>query len=225
MSSVSIEPAEDKFGVKGSEAFQGFQDMPLANPAPKDEPQGDVFGSDFSGIEKAADELSKSRQEGEKPVEIERYYQHQGGSKDGERRPEKEVVSAEQASWDLTNAREADVMARQAAEKAEINAAIEALKAGDEQQQTPIPEPQQPIVEQQQPIQEPQPALEGDEVARALQNPAVLNAVQQHIAQQTAQAEQAAQQYAAAVHQNSRVAMLHVAASYRRSPVVTTSIN
>src|SRR5262249_39701682 len=65
----------------------------------------------------------------------------------------------------------------------------------------------EPEATQPQPVEQPTQQVGDDEVAKALQNPKVLQAVQEHVAQATQQANAAANYYAAAVQQNAELTL------------------
>jgi hypothetical protein len=141
-------------GKRGVEASQGYEPMRMANPIETDAP---IDGSRLRRDEEA------------QPLPIQ--YLHQGGSKAGQPMPDNQTVSAEQASHDLTNYRDAVAQAEQAELNAEIARAMNEVLGEQQQPETqPQPEVPQPEVNQG-----------DDEVAKALQNPKVLAAVQQEV--------------------------------------------
>jgi hypothetical protein len=192
---------EQGFGKAGVEAGMGYTPMepafPVENPSAL---PGEVLESGEEDIQRGAQEIvdrrnaEQTEREG-RATDIEVQYNHQGGPDAGKPMPENQTVSAEQAAADLTMFREGLAATQAELDTLEIQRAIDALWAGDEQaQQQPAEQwqpQQQPVEQQQQQVQEPNAQLEGDELAKALQNPVMQNAVVQHVAQAQAQAEQA----------------------------------
>jgi hypothetical protein len=120
-------------------------------------------------------------------------------------------VELDQAAHDLSNWRENIGEQLEALEAQQIRDTIDALRAGDQQQQQEGPvaldQKVQPQPDQAQPVAE-------DPVAKALADPAVLNAVQTEVARHTAAAEQARVNYEAAMAQNAAAAAYSLIASF-----------
>jgi cysteinyl-tRNA synthetase len=169
---------------------------------------------------KSTDEAIDSAELGEKILErqaqvaepIERQYKQMGGPDVGKHLPENQTVSAEQASFDLTLARQQEAEAIARAEQQELARTIDEMRG---EQQPPDPQQVAEATEklrtehpnafpsQAQPEQTPQ---ADDEVAKALQNPKVLAAVQEYAAQANQRADQIAQYYTQAIQQNAEAA-------------------
>jgi hypothetical protein len=184
------QPSDDLLaGRRGVEASQGWSEMRMADPVSKetDEP------IDSSQLLR--------RDEEAQPLPIQ--YLHQGGSKAGQPMPDNQTVSAEQASHDLTNYWQAVAESQEAELNAEIARAMKEV-LGEQQQVTEAPpEAAQPEVNQG-----------DDEVAKALQNPKILAAVEQYVQQHAAGAEQARLQYQSAMAQNALAAATSLFVSY-----------
>lgn len=196
------EATEPLTGKDAVEAAQGYRPMPVYDPVKAAEPE---FGTDDAVSRE--DELralsivmtsDRVPSDSEKPIIVREYLDNQTGKP----MPENETLSAEQASHDLSRSREATAEAEQTNIEAEIAAAIDRLRAGDEQQAPPVTEQQEPA-----PQPKPNAQLEGDDpVASALENPAVLAAVENEVARRAALHNSALEQYANATAQNALAA-------------------
>jgi hypothetical protein len=138
------------------------------------------------------------------PTVIPVQYNQMAGPKAGEKMPEDQTVSVDQASADLTRFRSQVAEARKAAEDQELAAAFDAIIRQDAQQ--PADAQQHPVEQQAQPEPIVQPVTADPvphaEVIEALRNPKVLAALDQERQQYAAQAEQARQAYEAGLAQN-----------------------
>ena len=212
---------EQLYGIAEREHSAGYSPMPLANPLPREEfdtsaPAADDPYRQISPTE-AAEALVQQRshpvEETREPTAEElpavvRDYTRQGGHHSGEPMPSNEVVSPEQAAFDLATVREQDALAAKVADETELQKVIDQLRAGDQQPQQPVAEPQQ----QQQAAQQAEippnaSSPPDDEVAQALRNPKVLAALEQQVSQYQQQAEQARQQFEAGLIENTRMAL------------------
>jgi hypothetical protein len=155
-----------------------YEDMQVARPVPKETFGEEIFEGDQTGIEKAAEEVvrrrEETREERQAKVPLERQYLQQSGEHRGKPIQRNETISAEQAAHDLAGARTDEQTVEQAGQDLELQQAIDALRAGDtaqpEEQPQPQPQQEQPQLEQQ--PAEPQPAQ-----ADIWQNPDVINQV------------------------------------------------
>src|SRR5262249_5036947 len=123
----------------------------------------------------------------------------------GERIPQDRTVSAEQAASDLTMFRDGISDNIEAAETQQIRDDTDAPRAGD-QQQHPVQNQAEPQRQQADQPQQQQ-ATGDDEVARALQNPKVLAAIQYSLGQATQQYTAAADQFVNGLAQNAATAV------------------
>jgi hypothetical protein len=199
----------EAYGKAGVEQSQGYREMQMAMPVPKDD------GLEALDSAEVREQLLKDR---EQPIPVERMYLEHGGEHSGRPKPPEETVDARQAAYDLTNARQGELDAIAAAEEVQVQRAIDQLRSDALQPQPPVspsgtPEQTSEKTNEQQPTDNAQ--LEGDAVVRALQeNPALLNAVQQAFAVEQAKSQQVAAQYAAAVEQNANVAAASLLSNY-----------
>jgi len=226
------EPNTDQdFGLRGVEKSQDFEPMPVINPVkpPLDSPQAEAEREEYwshtsdvlrtddlpadDELRKAANEIAeRRRQSGRDGIVLERQYTQQSGPDAGETMAENQTVSAEQAAHDLTNIRDLEANADKVSLEQEIAAAIDRIRAGDTAEQTPVTEP---VIEQRQPVQQPEPNAQDAAIAKALQdNPALLNAVQQEIAQRQQLVDHAANEYVQAIVANSHAATAALLSNY-----------
>ena len=149
-------PSEDFLtGRAATEASQGFKPMWMADP-----------------VNKEADEPIQAlrRDEVAEPIPVQ--YMEMGGPKAGQKMPDDQTVSAEQAAHDVSRFRDSVTETEQAQLNAESARAMNEV-LGEQQQQVPeAPEVPQPEVNQ---------TGGDDEVAKMLQNPKLLAAVQQEV--------------------------------------------
>jgi hypothetical protein len=209
------EQTEQAFGEASVEQHAGWKAMEVANPVKTDDGL-DVFGPGLSETGRAADELAASRdaQERERegrPVDTERFYRHVSGPKSGERMPEQESVTAEQAAHDLTIARNQDETTADLNERDELARLIDEARSGVTSEQLGVPEP---VAIDQQVQPQVQQLLADDDWQRHLQDPRILNAVQQHVDQANAQANAAAQAYNQAAINAAESAIVGLAVTY-----------
>jgi hypothetical protein len=212
---------EQLYGIAEREHSAGYSPMPLANPLPREEfdntsaPAPDDPYRQISPNE-AAEALVQQRSH---PVEEIREptvtetpptpveYRQQLGENAGQRMPEHQTVSPEQAAHDLSSWRETVGQSLQDAQDAELQSVIDQLRAGDQQPQQPVAEPQQQQAAQQAEIPPNASSPPDDEVAQALRNPKVLAALEQQVSQYQTAAETARQQYEAGLIENTRMAL------------------
>jgi hypothetical protein len=144
---------------------------------------------------------------GENPVVIDRVYQELGGSHPGRHKPLSETVTREQAASDLSNIRAAEADALRQAEDQALADAMNTLLADGQQPQQAQPQAQeQPqAVEQQGDI---------DLAAEFQKSPKLLAAVQEAVGQYYGAAEQARQQYQAAMANNAAAAAYSLVQQY-----------
>jgi hypothetical protein len=114
---------------------------------------------------------------------------------------------------DLSRFRESIGEQIEALEAQQIAEAIDQLRAGDQQQQQ-VPEAPIALDQRVQPQPEVNQAAGDDEVAKALQNPKVLAAVQEQVQQYAGAAEQARVNYEAGLAQNATAAAYSLIASF-----------
>jgi hypothetical protein len=125
-------------------------------------------------------------------------YLQQAGPKAGQKMDDHLTVSAEQAAADLQNFRDQKALFETGADVLAIQQAVDELRKPD----APV---QQPEVSQTTPE---------DSVAKALSDPAVLNAVQTEVQKHYAAAEQARVNYEAGLAQNAAAAAYSLIASF-----------
>jgi hypothetical protein len=200
---------QQSFGEESVQAHQGWREMEVANPVKVDDGLAE-YGPDLAGIQGAADELTRSRDAAQtakegRPVDTERFYRHQGGPKAGERMPEQESITAEQAAHDLTVARNQDESTKDWDERNELQRLIDEARGNVTSEQLLAEPPpvfdlqQQPQPEQPQPVQDTQ-LSDHERMTKVLQeNPQLLAGVQAYV-------EQANAQYQAAITHNAHVA-------------------
>jgi hypothetical protein len=217
---------EELYGREEREHSAGYTPMPLVSPIPKENwddtsaPAPDDTYRPISPAEAANELLQKRSQPDQQtdrepppveqpPIPVE--YLQQFGENAGQRMPDNQVISAEQAAHDLARWRESVGQTIEDAERQQLQETVDALRG--EQQQQPVAEQQaaQPQETQpEQPVQEDR----NQKVQRMLQDPDFLAAAQEQIATQTAQAEQARQTYEAAVLQNAHVTLANISARH-----------
>ena len=161
-----------------------YREMVPGNPMPKEDLPDEVFGSDQTGIEQAANEVAQRREEtreerqAKKPLQ--REYQQQAGEHRGEPSPVHEILSPEQAAFELNEVRrseralEADEAARQTIADLDAQANLDQAQA-DVAQPQPEEQPQQ------------QPAAEQPRFAHWYEDPEGLSTVSQWAEQRDAQ--------------------------------------
>jgi hypothetical protein len=198
------------YGIDAIERGQGYEPMRPAHPiAPPD--VDPIDGS-------VASEALRQDAPHEAPAPIPVTYLEQAGERAGQKMPENQTVSLRQASADVARFRETVGEQIKSAEDQELARVIDELRAGDPQPAADMPQEQQaqpdaPVALDKQFQPEQAPAAE-DPVAKALQDPAVLNAVQQEVGRYAAQAEQMAQSYAAITATNAQSAYANLLASF-----------
>jgi hypothetical protein len=200
--------------------LQTYEEM----PDPAEQPEEKTFGSDDDGLRKAARELvnrDKSLnnvpevpQESEAPITERGYIRN-----NGEQIDEKKTISPERAARDLTQNRNDEVAQAEASLRQLAAQEIDAVRAEQGHENAPDPvaealrqhQAAQPIEPQPEsvPYQQ-QPSGLDPEVAQALQNPKVRQALEAEVAQ----AVTARQQYAAAIEQTKDVAAHAVLAHF-----------
>jgi hypothetical protein len=209
------------YGLEEREQSAGWEKMPLANPIPKETWDGPAPALDdkYSGIspQEAAEVLVQQRSQ---PVEETReptvtepppipvQYLQQFGENAGERMPEHQTVSPEQAAHDLASWRENIGKSIEDAEQKTIRDAIDALRG----EQQPVAEPQAQTPEapvQPQPEQTPE-----NRVAEALKDPAILSAVQEQVGRYEQAAAQAKQAWESAATSNANLIIANLAARH-----------
>jgi hypothetical protein len=164
-------------------------------------------------VHEAARDLTERREQ-EAPI-VEREYKQTTGADRGKRSPLNQTLSAKRAAADLASARRAereaeDIHASQRLrEQIDLDRSAEqAAKADADLQPDLQPQPEQV----QQPAEAQPQATPGvdPEVAKALQNPKVVAAINEQIAS----SEQARQQYSAAVEQMGHATVANILASF-----------
>jgi len=196
---VAPERGED-YGVRGVERGLGYEPMRPHNPVKEAE------ADTLENAQEAADLINQRRGSAERPVDPVQYL-HQGGEDSGKPMPANETVSAEQAAFDLSNYRRGIGDQLEQLESLQVQQAIDQLR-------NPQPVEQQQQITQPEGQPEQQQQAGDDEVARALQNPKVLAAVQDYVGQANAQANAAAQYYVQATQQNASAAAAALLHSY-----------
>jgi hypothetical protein len=191
------------YGKQSVEASQNWSEMPLANPISKESGEA-IDGSELS------ESLRTNQAQVAEPIPVQ--YLEQRGERAGQPMAENLSISAEQGASDLNRFRETIGEQIEAFETKQIADAIDQLRAGDQQQQAQ-PVEQQPQTPQPEAQVQPQ-APADDEVAKALQNPRILAAVQEHAQQYAAQADQIAQRYIQATAVNAQSAYANLLASF-----------
>jgi hypothetical protein len=188
------------YGKEATERRLGYEPMRVADPVNR-EPDAPIERSELRPDQEAP--VSEPT-----PVQ----YQEMGGERQGQPKPANETVSAEQAAHDLSRWRESLGENIEALEAQQIRDAIDQLRAGDAEQQQPEPIALDQRVQPQPEAQTP-PVAE-DPVAKALSDPAVLNAVQQEVGRYAAQADQVAQHYIQVTAVNANSAYANLIASF-----------
>jgi hypothetical protein len=194
-------PVADNDGVT-------YTPMPVAEST---ESKKKIYNSEIDGIQSAAAEVTRAREEARVPHEAEptlREYRLENGL--GAPVPANRTITAEKASDDLTRLRAEEAASQQpdrAAEAAAIDAARQAYFNPQEQQQ-PQPEAQQ---QQQQPVDD----TIDPEIRQALENPKIRAALEAEVAS----VEQARQQYVSATR---TAAQLSAAAMFSQWPELSS---
>jgi hypothetical protein len=168
--------------------LEGFKEMPSAP-----EPEEKTFSSESHGLREAAQELQQHREAAQPPIE--RSYIN---TQSGERVPENQTIKIDRAAKDLAAKRAEETDAIEQAAVARLQQDVDRFRseaAAAEQPTAPQPADLAPQPE----TSEPAPTNGVDpEVAKALQNPKIRQALEQQVAvaEQTRQAyAQAAQQF------------------------------
>lgn len=177
---------DTKIGEASVEAAQGYTSMSDAYAPPEEKKK--TYDAQEGGIREAAEDLAATRAKAEDEP-IPRTYVEHGGDHHGEAVAGNETISLERASVDLTRQRAVEQAAQQPDPQAAADA-VDALRAQATQQPQPQPEPQpQPQLPEQQAQQ-----VDGvdPEIAQALQNPKIREA----LAREVEAAENARQQFA-----------------------------
>jgi len=229
MSDITQGFEEQKFGLQGVEEAAGYVPMKPADPVVSTkELQGEEFETQREGFLRGAAEILKGREQRSldvegRSVDVERFYQTMGGENAGERKPPNEVVSIDQASHDITQARAADRMAAKTAEDLEVQRLIDSLRAGETEQQAPQPQLQQQTLPEQQPTNLDQLHQRAADVERELEavtrqslrdNPWLIAAVEDEVQKRTAPALQAQEQYQRAIVQNGLAAYASILSQF-----------
>jgi hypothetical protein len=199
---LPISDGTNYFGHEGVERGQGFQPMVSKHPV----------GGEDAAIDSA--ELGQKILEKEAQVAepIERAY-YRDGDATAPRTPANETVSAEQASVDITRARQQDAAELERLESEPLAQEIDRLRGYDPTQQQQA----QPAVQQQEappvPVEQ-TPQGDFDLAAEFQKNPRLLNAVQEYTAQAQRQADAMAQYYTQAVQQNAEAAAASIVSQW-----------
>jgi hypothetical protein len=203
-----MQDADGNFGKEAVEAGMGYKPMEVAIPVDKDD-SAPLEGT-HDDLKVAASQIAERRQQEMNPLEIERRYNFQSGSKAGQQMPENETIRAEQAASDLSLARQQERAAVEAEADKLLADALNQLHSGQELPAGP-PEgyseqaqPQAPQTEAAQPEAAPQ--AEFDLAAELQKNPRLMAAPNQQITQANQQPDAMANYYAAAVAQNAQAA-------------------
>jgi hypothetical protein len=199
------QPAEVLTGKRATELGQGWSELPVANPIPKESGEA-IDGSELS------EALRSTQAQVAEPIPVQ--YIQQKGENAGQAMDEHLSVSPEQAAHDLSQFRNAISESQEAQLNAELAKAIDELRgAGDQQQAQPVelqPQPPQPEAQVQ-----PQAPAADDEMVRLLQNnPKLLDAINKELGQHSAQADQIAQRYVQATTANANAAYANLLVSF-----------
>ncbi len=188
---------EQHFGVASVESALGYVPVPKEEPQPIEGPEYEAKRADLF---KAGAELLKQReQEAQESEPIVRAYVQTTGPKAGQALPEEEIISLERAGADLTEMREGEAAVEEKLLDNSIAEAIDALRSGEPEAAQQEAPPQSDAI----PTPEPIKTTDLDpEVKAALENPKVLNAISEQVAQGTFQTQAAADAFAAATAQN-----------------------
>jgi hypothetical protein len=189
-------------------ADKQFVPMQMSEPAAKPEPS---FSSETEGLRAAATELQERRATEEREP-IRREYR---ATETNERMPLEQTRKLSEAADDLKNLREVEDAAASELAAMSLREKVDHFLAQGEQQPAASPAEQQPQQQQAEPAPQPESveAVNGvdPEVARALENPKIRQAINEQISH----SEQARQQYMAALHQ---VSQIQAAAITRQFP-------
>jgi hypothetical protein len=195
------EQAQENFGLAAEQERAGYE--PMVPAFPVDTPDDKSIEGGRDELSKAASEITERREQAQREREsssfdIERRYNESSGPRAGERMPENQTVSKEQAAADLAMARHGEAETQATLEDLELQRVIDALRSGDQPQQPEPTQAQQP--EQPQP-EAYKPAELGDpEIQRLLEtSPKLLEAIQAYDWQTSQQVEAAQNQAAQAV--------------------------
>jgi hypothetical protein len=191
---IEVSDAMAKAVDAGGRPSDAFQEMPPNTPAPKDE----TFGSDVHGLKSAAAELQMHREAKAEPVPRE-YGKTVDGRFTGEKSDITQTIDLERASSDLADQRRAERHAQEALEALHHRQEIDKFRSDADRQA--LLEAHQPVDPQPEQTAPQQTNGVDPEVARALENPKVREAINQQIQQ----SEIARQQYMAALHQVSQI--------------------
>jgi hypothetical protein len=197
------------FGKESVEHNLGYQAMEPIAPLPSDRSDVEITTTE---LEDAAAALQKDRDErlGKPPGETVREYKQDNPN--GIKLDEHFTVSAEQAAADLTAARNRDENILELDERAELQRAIDALRNDAPEQVQPLTQPQADQIGVQQ--EQHQQAAVDDDWQRHMQDPRVLNAIQQHTDQLNAQANQTIAAYNSAAIDAANRALIGLTVAY-----------
>jgi hypothetical protein len=196
-----METQEQTFGQESVERSLGYVPADVPMPAPE-ERQGDISLQETE-LRDAANEITKDRNERQREVEsrpVDNVVEVRDHRTD-RKLPENETLTAEEASYLVTDARNKQETTVDLNERDELAREIDALRNGVTSEQFQA-EPQQPL-----PPQDTAQLSDNERMAKALQeNPQLLAGVQAAIWQEQQRAEQAHQQAAAIIQHNAHVA-------------------
>jgi hypothetical protein len=218
---------EQTFGKESVERSLGY--VPASVDLPNDGPPlGPDFEASQSDLAQGAAEIQQQKDAAQREREskvLDSTVEVRDTS--GHKLPEEQTLTAEEAAYLVTGARE------QQKNTAEVDESAELAKLIDEMRGTPQQYQPQPVEQQQQITAEQFAQLSGDEqrqraeaahaelqrqqneLQQTLQNnPALLAAVSNQVAQEQARATAAEQQYAAAIQNNAIAAMAHTLATF-----------
>jgi hypothetical protein len=203
-----METQEQTFGRESVERAAGY--VPAGVPMPQSEPQGDEITR--TELEDVASEFAKGRDQRTREIESRPFDStvEVRDHKTDRRLPENETLSVEEASHLVTNARTQQENTAELDERAALAAEIDAIRNGVTSEQL-LAEPPPVFDQQPQPVQQPAP---DDDWQRHLQDPRILNAVQQQVDQANAQANAAAQAYNQAAINAAESAVVGLAVTY-----------
>jgi hypothetical protein len=177
---------------KGERPGDAFEAMPENNPAPKKE----TFGSDATGLARAAAELQMHREAKAAPVP--RDYVKINGPDAGERSDINLSVDLERASSDLAAQRQSERDQQEALAALERAEQIDKFRSDADAADRGLPTPEVNLV----PEVMPEPAQQKTKVQLALEDPEIRGAIEA----QVAQSEQTRQHYVAALNGAMQVA-------------------
>jgi hypothetical protein len=200
---------QENFGHAAELDRAGYEQMQSAWPVK--EADAEPIEGGREELSKAASEIVEKRDRAQRdyegrPVDVERSYLRIGGDKSGEPMPANQVVSPEQAASDLARARRDDAEIEQTLLDQQIANAIDQLRQDVQPpQQQPEAAPDVPTVQPE--INQAAASDVDPDVQRALSNPKVLAAVQQHVQQHEASAKVAFDAAMQFIQDNGRLAM------------------